>query len=388
MRRLTRTLALLLVVLPALGALAAGPYRVGLVVSRAGTARPAGAAQALAATAFASRVRAQGGIFGEAMELVLRDDGGDPSRAVLEARTLIEDEGVDALVCCTVPAASSRVAALAEQSGVPLLSPTTLAGRGDAPYWSFSLAPREQDSLAAVVADAQARGLHSLALMTLDNGFGDDAVAALRSLLDIAGMGYAGEARYPPGTTDLRAEGLWIASRAAGAVVVWGLKDDLPTAVDALRRRGWKGPIYARPALLAAAGGGLSLGALEGVRFPVAPIAVADALPANSACREQAQERAAQLRAVYGGVLDLTSAAPVVDALDLLRQGLEQVAALRLGDAAPAQRRQALRDSLVGLGPICGAGGRFDLREGTVATLQPASLVSATVRGGRLALVP
>ncbi len=366
---------------------AATPYTVGVIVSKEGTARVAGDAQSLAAIAFASRLRAAGGIFGTPFQVEVRDDEGIPSKALEEAKTLIGN-GVDALVCCTVPAASTRVAELAETSDVPLLSPTVLQGVDARPYWSFSLAPRDEDALAAVVADAQARGDRSVALMTLDNGFGDAALTDLKALLKVAGLTFAGDARYPPGSTDLTPQGLWIATRQPDAVVIWGLKSDLTVALDGLRRRGYLGPVYARTALLRAVEGGLDMTKLDGVLFAVPPITVASGLSSGATCAAAARTASSRLRAVYGGVIDLTYAAPVYDALDLLKQAFVQVAALRLPSGELTQRRQATRDSLIGLPPTCGAGGLYDLREGQRPALLPKGLAIAQVREGRLVAAP
>ncbi len=382
-----RSLQLLAILLTLGSAAAATPFTVGVIVSKEGTARVTGSAEALAAIAYASRLRASGGIFGTPLDVRVEDDAGDPTKAVQAAHTLIAD-GIDALVCCTTEAASVQVARVAETSGVVLLSPSSLEDAAGTPYWSFSLAPRDKDALAAVVADASARSLGSLALMTLDNGFGDAAVKDLKALLSVAGLGYAGEARYPPGADVLTPEALWVATRQPGGVVVWGLKSDLLPAVDGLDRRGYRGPVYARSALLKPVMGGLALGRLDGVRFAVAPVTVAQGLPKSATCAEAARTAADRLRGVYGGVIDLAPAAPVYDAIDLLRSAFEQVAALRLPEGNISARRQALRDSLVGLPATCGAGGLYDLREGQRDAVEPAGLAMAVVQGGRLVAAP
>ncbi len=368
-------------------AYAAEPFDVGVIVSRTGSARVEGAAQALAATAFASRMRAAGGVFGIPLEVVVHDDAGDPSRADTLARELI-DGGVVALVCCSTPAAAARVAAIAERAGVPMLSPARLDAVTTAPYWSFSLAPAESDDIAAVVADVAREGKTSVALMTLDNSFGDQATSLLKALLSIAGLSYAGESRYKPGTADLRPEGLWIATREPDAVVAWGLKDDLLAAVDGLRRRGYEGPVYGRSALLQPVYGGLDLGRLEGVRFAVPPARLVDSLPADATCADRARSVARELRSVYGDVIDVAAAAPAYDALTLLEGAFEQVAALRLPEGDLTTRRQAVRDSLVGLQPTCGASGLLDLSEGERNAVVPRGLVVAQARHGQLVAAP
>lgn len=386
--RLRLALALLALSAPALAAgQAVTAFRVGVIVSEEGTGRVAGDAQSLAAIAYASRVRAHGGIFGIPLDVQVVDDAGDPAKALQAAQTLFA-QGVDALVCCTVPAVAVQVATWAEHAGVVVLSPSVLEAVTVKPYWSFSLAPRDLDALAAVVADAQANGASSIALMTLDNAFGSAALADVRALAKDAGMSFAGDARYPPGATDLTPEGLWIATRQPDAVIVWGLKEDLPVALEGLRRRGYEGPVYGRTALLRAVAGSLDFSGLQGVRFAVAPITVASGLSASDPCADAARTAASRLQSVYSGVLDLPSAAPVYDALDLLDRAFQQVAALPLEGDALAQKRQAVRDSLVGLQPTCGAGGLYDLQEGDRDAVLPKGLAIAEVKGGRLLAAP
>lgn len=363
---------------------AADAFSIGVIVSREGAARAAGAAQTLAATTYAARLRARGGIFGRDFELLLRDDAGDPRAAGRLARELV-DQGVGAIVCCTTAAATRVVAQVADDAGVVLLAPSPL---DTSHYWAFSLALSDADDLAAIVSDAHRRGVWTMALMTLDNGFGDDAATTLQGLLGYAGIGMVADVRYAPGTTDLRPEALWTATRQPGAVVVWGLKGDLLAAVDGLRRRGYTGPIYGRSALLDPVAGGLDLGRLPGVRFATAPAVLAEDGTPPGACAEEASAVLRQLRAATGGTIDVALATPVYDALDLLRRGLEQVAILPLPDDRPEVARQALRDSLVGLPPTCGGGGRYDLQEGSSEALQASSVAFSEVRGGRSRALP
>jgi len=373
-------------------ALAFGPVEIGVITSRSGTAQAAGATQALAATAWGSRMRAAGGIFGVPVTIRLADDGGVPARAASEARDLIE-AGVHALVCCTTQAASLAVAEVAEATGVTLLSPTPLdgfgaSGRGGVAYWSFALSPSETDALAMVVSDAAAAGRGAVALMTLDNSFGDAALHALEALLGYAGLGLSSVTRYPPGPTELRPEALLLASRQPGAVVVWGLADDLSVAVLALRTRGYEGLVYARTALLAPGTDRPSWAALAETRFAVIPGLVASSLPDDYICLEAVLTAQAQLSSVFSGVADLGAAAPVVDALALLGAAVEQVVALQLPAVSLAVERQALRDGLVALDERCGASGLLDLTEGRLSAVVPRGLVPAHVTPQGLRALP
>ncbi|MFO7544215.1 MAG: ABC transporter substrate-binding protein [Trueperaceae bacterium] len=369
-------------------AAAADPIVVGVITSRSGAAAATGSSQALAATAWASRVRAAGGVFGVPVQIVLADDESNPRRATEEATRLIA-EGVHVLVCCTTSSASRDVAGLAEAAGVPLLSPSSFDGAGrssgqEASYWSFDFALRESDALAAVIADAHRLGAQSVALMTLNNAFGDETLESARALAAVAGLNVAAEIRYPPGTRELRPEALWVATRQPGAVIVWGLADDLEVAVSALRRRGYVGPVYARSALLAPGYPRPSFAHLAEVRFAVAPALVQASLASDAPCAEAATRAAAVLAVVHGGIVDLPSAAPVIDALELVEAAVEQVIALQLPDVSVAAMRQALRDGLVALPERCGALGIIDLVDGRSAAVVPRGLAISVVTNGGL----
>ena len=372
-------------------AAAANPVVVGVITSRSGAAAATGSAQALAATAWASRVRAAGGVFGVPVQIVPADDESNPRRAAEEATRLIA-EGVHVLVCCTTAPAARVVAAAAEAAGVPLLSPASFDAVGstsgrEATYWSFTFALRESDALAAVIADAHRLGARSMALMTLDNTFGDETSEAARALAAVAGMNVTAEIRYPPGTRELRPEALWVATRQPGAVIVWGLADDLEVAVSALRRRGYVGPVYARSALLAPGTARPSFAQLAEVRFAVAPALVQASLAPDAPCAEATSRAAAMLAVVHGGIIDRPSAAPVIDALDLVEAAVEQVIALQLPDVSLAAMRQALRDALVALPERCGTLGIVDVVDGRSAAVVPRGLAIAMVTGGGLVSV-
>lgn len=347
------------------------PWTVGVIVSRSGPATATGVLQAHATERFLDTL-GRAGVFGTPLAIEVRDDAGDPARAADLALGLA-DAGAVAVVCCTTAAATARVSAALEGAGVPLLALTDVDPSDR--IWTFGLAPSDRTRLTAIAVDAAGEGKVSLALMTLATPFGDATLDAFERALADAGRSVAGEARYPADAPVLTPEALWIATRQPGAVVVWGLPLDLPRALDALRRRGYEGLVYARPESLPVAqlGRARSAGAplrgpdpWTGVRAPLAPAALAGRLPfdhpnhgavADFVGRTLAGDPAAASAA------DRAVLALVDDALVWLLAGKEQVAALGLDDGV-ATRRQALRDALIGLPALALAAGTYDATDG------------------------
>ncbi len=386
MARTVRLLLALAALLPASVALA-DAWTVGVIVSASGPFADVGRAQAYAAERTAVAF-ARDGVFGAPFEIVIQDDAGDPRRAEALAGELV-DAGAIAVVCCTTPAATARVAEVLDARMTPhlALAVTDLAGR----FWSVSLAPSDRTRLTAIAVDASAQGKASLAMMTLDSDFGAASLGAFERALADAGRSLAGEARYPADATVLTPEGLWIATREPGAVVVWGLGRDLPVAIEGLRRRGYEGIVYARDAALPAAAwerlapaGAHAFDpddAWSGLRVALPPAALAGRLPPD---HPHAGAVAAFVGRVLGG--DPTVASPsdratmaqVDDALLWLHEAFEQVAAIGL-DASAVTRRLAIRDALIGAPLTRLAAGAYDASEGDPQAARWQGLVVAIV---------
>lgn len=365
----------------------------------------AGEAQRLVAMYWAHEINSAGGVFGVKVNLITSDDGGTSPGAVSAAHDAI-DRGALLLVCCTTTAASNAVAAVAESAGVTLLSPTDLAALADGaePYWSFSFAPSDTDAVAAIVAYAYHDGRSSLALLALDGSLADNAEADLTALLAVVGMRLSHSARYPSGVRELRPEALLTASTQPGGVLVWGFHDDLVTAFRALRQRGYEGPVYARSELLSPGNAPLSPAQLAGVRLAVAPALVANPAPVTSApadpyavepggepgvvCAAPAALDRKRLANTAGATAQLPATVPLLGALDVLHDGLEQLIALQLPSNDAAVLRQALRDTLVGLGPRCSGAGLVDLQDGRRSALLPRGLVVGVLGPTGLELAP
>lgn len=371
--RMMLRLALIALLLLASGTAVAQSIRIGVVLDRIGAS--GGPAMAAAVSYFDSRTQRTGGVFGAPFEVIVRDGRGEPTQTRAEVERLILEDEVHAIVCCTRSASTELVHELAELHDVLVLalSPGPDADAG----WLYGLGADQRTELRAIVSHSYGEGKSALALMTLDNAFGDLPERVLGEELEVAGMRLVAVERYSPAAEVLTPEALWVATRQPGAVVVWGLLRDTTVAVDALRRRGYEGPIYARADLAGELG-------LQTVQFPVPPILVADARSVTAVEASAAAALSDAMSGIYG-VADVTpEAARAFDALDLLRAAAEQAALYGVSPDATASYRLALRDAAIALPEFEGAAGRYDLDERTNQAALPGGLVIAEPVTGRL----
>ncbi|MFW5899503.1 MAG: ABC transporter substrate-binding protein, partial [Jiangellaceae bacterium] len=360
-RTIRAALALLLlagVAAPAQRAPAASSLHVTVIVSDLGAAAARGRLERTVAEAWAARQRQRGGIFGQEVRVEVHGDASDPSRASRLVRDAAE-AGAHAVVCCSTSRASDAAARVAAEERILLLSPAS-AGSDAGEGWQVGLAPSRRTSLQAMVRDLYARGLRSIGLFTLEGAYGDDVRDDLQRLIGTETLRLVEDVRFTPGAEPLTAEALWLATRVPGAVVVWATRDDTVRAVDALRRRGWTGPVYLPGTLTDPLAGGLPAGLPGEVRVPVSPASLPAAVPAD----DPRASWQADVRALGDGRLEARShdaaGALMHDALTLLAMAFERAATYGVAPSEVARYRTALRDGLVSMSNTPLAAGSYD----------------------------
>jgi hypothetical protein len=368
------------------------PWHVAVIASATGGGE-LGQRHAFAAERAAAALSAAG-IYRQAVRVDVLDDRGDPRRAEVLAREAL-DAGALALVCCTSVAATDRVAAVAEATGAVLL---TLDGARPAEAaWVLQLAATPRAQMTAIAVHAAEEGKAALGLMTLDNAFGDEVEAAFERALADTGRTGVGVARYGSTASVLTPEALWLATREPGSVIVWGLPSDTVVAVDALRRRGYLGPVYVRPASLPS--GSWARAAPHDLTAPpvvpsrsdtwlstrlaAPPATLVGALPADHPNAAAVDAFAARVLGAGGSgrvPSDLVDMAVVDDALQLVRLAFESVAELGLPAQLPlVTRRLALRDALLSAPPRPLAAGTYAPRAGDSRAASWQGLVVVTI---------
>lgn len=311
---------------------------------------------------------------GVTLELTLLDSRSDPEQAAAQTEMLLEG-GAHALVCCTTPEEAARVTPLAAAAGLPLLTLTPGTATADDRYWLFSLAAGERAQLARLVLETP---LHPFALMAPAGKRGDLAAELLQ-------RARVGAARYPQGRTPLTPEALWVATREPGSVVVWDEGEGTVTAAEALTARGYGGALVVRGAVWEQLGA-LERAKLTGAKSVLSPAVLGYTLSDAHPSKEAVSRFRRALVTVPESALTeaaLAAGASVWDAALLVGLAAEQVLTYGLELGKTETVRGALRDALVGLGSVTGAGGSYDFDEGGESGLQPGSLVLAEWRSGR-----
>ena len=300
-----------------------------------------------------------GGVFGRPVETAVGDTALDPDTAVAEARRLIEDEGVHALVGPSTSANSLAVVErVAGPARIPVVSPSSTSPRltdvaDDDFFFRVALSDVAQGPVLARVA--RERGFDNVGAIYRNDAWGQGLVQAFQDAWEGAVTAVAVE----PGQTTFADALRQSAAAGAQALILIAFS----TETEVILREALERGIYSQfvfsdgvksPALVQAIGGA-ALGGMYGtgpaappasdsaVRWEAAYVDAYGELPAGTYAREAydatvalalAAEAAGstdgaairdQLRAVGGGPGEVVSAGPegIARALEVLDSGGE-----------------------------------------------------------------
>lgn len=315
------------------------PIRLGVIAPLTGASADFGTSVLQGAQLASEEVNAAGGVLGRPLELVVRDDRGDPATGRAVATELLDRARVDATIGFCNTGVAMNAIDLFEARRQVLLVPcaqgtaiTRRAAKGDSMV--FRVAPVDALNAAFLVGEiVDRRRLERVAILADSSGYGDGGVTDLRAQLSRRGLQPAYVGRFAADTPSL-AEPLR-AARAAGAqaLVVYTVGPGEAVAARDRAAMRWDVPFLAPWTLsfrsvLSAAGPG----ALEGTMMTQSIIQDA----ANEA--RTAFIAAFARRFAHRPAGSLMAAAQAYDSVELLVRAMFATS----GDMTPAALKRAL----------------------------------------------
>lgn len=153
-------------------------------------------------------------------QLVFRDDGGDPDRAVRAVEELVSTHRAIAIVGPLDGPSAAAAARRAEQLGVPLIALSGAAEITSAGPMAFRLFPTPDGEVRALVRAARARGATRFAVLHPANAFGRAMRDALTRGASQEGGTVAASISYAPNATSFGPQVTELARSSADAVLV------------------------------------------------------------------------------------------------------------------------------------------------------------------------
>lgn len=277
-RTLIPALAVLAVALPAD---AQEPIKIGSTLAASGPASFLGDPEKKTLEIYVDKINEAGGVLGRPLELIVYDDGADPSQARTFATRLVEDDEVVAVVGGSTTGTTMAMVPIFEDYEVPLIS---LAGAVVIidPVKPFVFKTPHTDKMACekIFTDMQERGITNVGMISGTGGFGKSMRGQCQAVAGNYGITIVADETYGPRDSDVTPQLTNIANTdGLQAVVNPGFGQGPAIVTRNYAQLGIDVPLYQSHGVASKSFIDLAGDAAEGVRLPASALLVADQLP-------------------------------------------------------------------------------------------------------------
>src|SRR5512133_2399510 len=268
----------------ALGAAPAGAaddtIKVGALLAVTGPAAFLGAPEARTLQMLVEDLNARGGVDGHPIQLILKDTGGSPEKAVSFAKQLIDEEQVFAIIGPATSGETMQVKAIAEAGKTILIScaAAEVIVNPVAPH-VFNVAPKDRFAAEMIFARMKKLGIKKVGLLSSNTGFGKAGKEQVEKAAPAAGIALVANEVYDKAATDLTAEVTKLKAAGVQAILNWSIEPAQAIVIKNARQLGLTVPIFQSHGFANIQYAKAAGAAAEGVIFPASRIVVAEALP-------------------------------------------------------------------------------------------------------------
>lgn len=351
--------------------------KVGAILAVTGGASFLGGPEARTLEMLVDDVNAKGGINGNKVELIIKDSGANPEKAISFAKQLIEEEKVFAILGPSTSGETMKIKKIAEDGKTPLIS-CAAAEVIVNPVAKYVFKTPQKDSFVIqhIYGEMNKMGISKIAVVAGNTGFGKAGKGQLLKLAPEFGIEVVAEEVYDKKATDLSAVvAKLMANKDIQAVVNWSIVPAQAIIAKNMRQAGWDVPLFQSHGFgnikyVEAAGA-----AAEGIIFPAGRLLVADVLPDSDPQKELLLKYKNDYEGKYQETAS-TFGGHAYDAFIILAKAVET--------AGPDKEK--VRDAIENIKNLPGTGGVFSFSAEDHNGLGMDSVVMMTVKDGKFVL--
>jgi branched-chain amino acid transport system substrate-binding protein len=354
------------------------PVKIGALFAVTGPASFLGAPEAKTARMLVGQINASGGIGGRKLELVLKDTGGSPEKAVSFARQLIEEDKVLAIIGPSTSGETMQIKALCEENKMIMIScaAAEVIVNPVAKY-VFKVPQNDSQAVTWIYKTMKEKGIRNIAVLSSNDGYGAAGRKQLEDLAKAAGIEILADEVYDRQATDLSDILTKVKSKPeVQAVVNWSIVPAQSIVPKNMRQIGLDVPLFqslgfANRKYVEQAGA-----AAEGILFPAGRLLIADDLPDDHPQKKLLATYKHDYEAAYHEDVS-TFGGHVYDALMMIVEGMKR---------AGGPDREKVRDAIENLKGFVGTDGIFNYSATDHAGLDLNAFEMLTVKGGKFTI--
>ena len=362
---------------------ATAQVKIGLMVSATGPTTAIGIPQKNTGELLARRI-------GDAtIEYIQLDDGGDTTRAVQNAKKLISEDRIDALIGpSTTPNALAILDIIAENK-VPLLATvgtSSVVEPIDAKRrWVFKTTQNDDLIAAALLKHMVKNGVKSVGFIGFNDPYGENWYKVFGALSGSAGIRIIANERYARTDQSVTGQTLKLIAAKPDAVLIAAVGGPAVLPQATLYDQGYKGRVYQTHAVATDDFIRLGKEKVEGTVLAAGSMLVIDDIAPGDPIKKVASAYMASYEKQFG-VRPATFGANTYDAGLLLQQAIPM--ALKKAKPGTEDFRVALRDALEQQHDVIGCQGVFNMSATNHNGMDERARVLVIVKDGRFRLLP
>jgi branched-chain amino acid transport system substrate-binding protein len=256
------------------------PLKIGALLSVTGPAAFLGAPEARTLEMLAAELNARGGVRGRKVQLVVKDTGGSPEKAISFAKQLVDEEQVFAIIGPATSGETLAVKGIAAEGKTLLLSCAAAeAIVNPVSPWVFKTAQKDSHALQKIFQQMKKGGITRIGVLSSNTGFGKAGREAIAKMAPEQGIQIVADEVYDKAATDLTAEVTKVKAASPQALLNWSIEPAQAIVIKNARQIGMTIPIFQSHGFANIQYAKAAGAAAEGVVFPASRIVVAEALP-------------------------------------------------------------------------------------------------------------
>ncbi len=367
----------------AFSASVAAQIKVGLMVSATGPTTAIGIPQQNTGVLLPTRI-------GNAtVEYIQLDDGGDTTRAVQNAKKLLQDYNVDALIGPSTTPNALAILDLVADGKVPLLATvgtSSVIEPMDAKRrWVFKTTQNDDLIAAALVKHMVKAGVKSIGFIGFKDPYGENWQKVFMPIAERSGIRLVATEYYQRTDQSVTGQALKLIAAKPDAVLVAGVGGPGVLPQITLRDQGYKGAIYQTHGVATDDFIRIGKDKVEGTVLAAGPMLVIDEISDANPVKKVAQNYIATYEKQFKQK-PATFGANTWDAGIILQRAIP----VALAQAKPGTEafRTALRDAIEKEREIVGCQGVFNMSPTNHNGMDERARVLVTVKDGKFRLLP
>ena len=321
----------------------------------------------------------------EPVKYIILDDGSDPTNAAKNARKLVTEDKVDALMGSNGVPSAVQMAQVAAEAKTPMVVMTPANLSPQVLQWAFVLPQSTELMMGAIAEHIKAKNLKSIGYIGYSDTWGDLVYKASDSHAGNAGYKLITNERYARADTSVTGQILKIMAANPDAVIVGGSGTGGALPHVALVERGFKKPIYHNHGTVNAEFIKVGGKSVEGAVAVTGPLVVPEDLPDSHPVKKVALDFTQRYEKAFGAGTRNAFAGYSYDGMLLLNAAVPE--AMKKAKPGTAEFREALRAALENVKNVVGTHGVYNMDAKTHNGLDERARVVVQVQNGAWRLV-